>query len=166
MSLPVRGPGVRELDLALPPARLALLRGGRLRKRWRYVGFYTAELMLCTVEAQIGPIPQRWTAVALPDGSLHEGRDAVVRLELDEDPSAVIEVASPAGGDHYIWTRKQAGVPARGSARVAGEEHRLEGVAFVDESAGYHPRHTVWSWSAGNGRARDGRAVAWNLVTG
>src|SRR5205085_5147613 len=87
-------------------------------------------------------------------------------LELDEDPSAGIEVVSPAGGDHYIWTRKQAGVPARGSARVAGEEHRLEGVAFVDESAGYHPRHTVWSWSAGNGRARDGRAVAWNLVTG
>ena len=35
-----------------------------------------------------------------------------------------------------------------------------------DESAGYHPRHTVWSWSAGVGRTTDGRSVGWNLVSG
>jgi hypothetical protein len=35
-----------------------------------------------------------------------------------------------------------------------------------DESAGYHPRHTVWSWSAGVGRTKDGRSVGWNLVEG
>jgi hypothetical protein len=35
-----------------------------------------------------------------------------------------------------------------------------------DESAGYHPPHTVWSWSAGVGRARDGRRLGWNLVSG
>jgi hypothetical protein len=34
-----------------------------------------------------------------------------------------------------------------------------------DESAGYHPRHTVWSWSAGVGTA-GGRPVGWNLVSG
>ena len=39
-------------------------------------------------------------------------------------------------------------------------------VAFIDESAGYHDRHTAWKWSAGNGLTRDGRTVAWNLVTG
>jgi hypothetical protein len=38
--------------------------------------------------------------------------------------------------------------------------------AFIDESAGYHARHTAWRWSAGIGRAVDGRSVAWNLVTG
>jgi len=36
----------------------------------------------------------------------------------------------------------------------------------VDDSAGYHERHTVWRWSAGIGRSADGRAVAWNLVAG
>jgi hypothetical protein len=36
----------------------------------------------------------------------------------------------------------------------------------VDHSAGYHARHTVWSWSAGVGTSADGRPVAWNLVTG
>ena len=35
-----------------------------------------------------------------------------------------------------------------------------------DESAGYHPHHTVWSWSAGVGRTMDGRSVGWNLVSG
>ena len=35
-----------------------------------------------------------------------------------------------------------------------------------DESAGYHPHHTVWSWSAGVGETTDGRAVGWNLVSG
>jgi hypothetical protein len=35
-----------------------------------------------------------------------------------------------------------------------------------DESAGYHPRHTVWDWSAGIGVAVDGRALGWNLVAG
>jgi hypothetical protein len=37
---------------------------------------------------------------------------------------------------------------------------------MIDESAGYHRRHTAWLWSAGVGTARDGRPVGWNLVTG
>jgi hypothetical protein len=163
VPLPARGPAVRELGLALPPARLPLFSGARPRKQWRYVGFYSAELLLCTGDARIGPLPQRWAAVALPDGALHEGRGVSVELELDEGPG--VETVSPHGGS-YIWTRKQALVPARGRARFAGTERELEGVAFVDESAGYHARHTVWQWSAGNGRASDGRAVAWNLVAG
>ena len=98
-----------------------------------------------------------------PDGSLHEGSDVSIDLQLDEGPG--VETAT-AAGDHYIWTRKQGDVPCRGTIAVAGRELAVEGVAFVDESAGYHERHTVWKWSAGNGRAVDGRSVAWNLVTG
>jgi hypothetical protein len=37
---------------------------------------------------------------------------------------------------------------------------------MVDESAGYHARHTAWLWSAGVGRSADGRSLGWNLVTG
>jgi Protein of unknown function (DUF2804) len=162
--------------------RLPVLRGTRPLKRWRYVGMYTPELMLCVGEARVGVIPQRWWALALPDGTLRErtsvrrggvriegsrvlaeGRGVRIELELREGDG--VETTSPHGGS-WIWTRKQAGVPARGMVSIDGEERPIEAEAFIDDSAGYHARHTAWEWSAGNGRLEDGRAVAWNLVRG
>jgi hypothetical protein len=182
-SLPVRGPAVRDLGLPLPPARMRLLRRGRPLKRWRYIGVYGPELMLCAGEARVGGLPQRWWAVALPDGRLVErtssrriglnlstgrvlaaGRDLSIDLELDEADG--VEVVSEDGGA-YIWTRKQAGVPVRGRVAALGGVWDFDGpLAFVDDSAGYHARHTRWRWSAGLGRAAGGLPVAWNLVEG
>src|ERR687895_1394168 len=71
-GLPVRGPAVRELPLTLPPEHMPMWRRARLRKHWRYVGYYTGELMLCVGDARIGPIPQRWWAMAEPDGELRQ----------------------------------------------------------------------------------------------
>jgi Protein of unknown function (DUF2804) len=159
-TLPIRGADLR-------PERMPLLRRGRPLKRWRYVAVYGPELMLCIGDARIAGIPQRWWAVALPDGRLFEGDDlgaGVIDISLREGPG--VEVLSPHGRS-WIWTRKQAGIPVSGTVRVDGREHRVEGpLGFVDESAGYHARRTTWRWSAGIGRARDGRAVAWNLVEG
>ena len=175
-DLPVRGERVRDLGLRLPPLRMAPLRAGRPLKRWRYVGVYRPELMLCVGEAHVAGVRQRWWAIALPDGTLLEGRRGVrlrpghvqagdvIDLELDE--GAGVEVVSPHGRS-WVWTRKQGGVPVRGQVRVNGRTHALEGSdGFVDDSAGYHARHTAWRWSAGVGRAEDGRPVAWNLVDG
>jgi hypothetical protein len=181
-SLPVRGPAVRELGLALPPARMPLVRDRRPLKRWRYVGVYGPELMLCVGEARVGGLPQRWWAVALPDGTLRErttsGRGGVrlaprfarvaareVRIELELDEQSGVEIASPHGSS-YIWTRKQGGVPARGSVELDGARFEIDGPAFVDDSAGYHARRTSWRWSAGLGRGERGEALAWNLVEG
>jgi hypothetical protein len=183
MELPVRGPAVRSLGLQVPPARMRLVRGTRPRKRWRYVGYYAPELMLCVGDARIGPVPRRWWAVALPGGELRErttvGRGGVtlernalsvitpdVKIALTLQESDGVETASPTAAGHYIWTRKQADVTARGFAEVDGKHYDIDGIAFVDESAGYHDRHTAWKWSAGNGVTADGRAVAWNLVSG
>jgi hypothetical protein len=182
MDLPVRGERVRELGVVLPPRRMARMRGTRPLKRWRYVGYYAPDLMLCVGDARIGPVPQRWWAVAGPDGTLRErttiGRGGIdlggsgvrvdtedVRIDLQLDERDGVEIVSPAG-QHYIWTRKQAGVPVKGVVEVAGTRHDVDGRAFVDDSAGYHPRHTAWQWSAGHGRTVDGREIAWNLVTG
>lgn len=179
----MRGAAVRELGLVLPPDRMPLRDGRRPLKRWRYAGVFTEELMLCVAEAWVGPLPVRWWAVATPDGSLRERttngrggvdlRDGRVRVEapgariyLELGGDAAVETASPAGAS-YVWTRKQAGVEARGSVELAGRRHAIEGpCAVLDESAGYHPRHTAWRWSAGVGLAEDGRRVAWNLVAG
>jgi Protein of unknown function (DUF2804) len=182
-SLPVRGPAVRELGLPLPPGRMPLLHRGRPLKRWRYVGVYRPDLMLCVGEARVGGLPQRWWAVAFPDGSLCErtsarrigldlapGRVVVARrdlsIDLELDEAGGVEVVSSHGGG-YIWTRKQAGIPVRGRVAALGRVCELDGpFGFVDDSAGYHARHTRWRWSAGLGRATSGPAVAWNLVEG
>ncbi|MGH2979677.1 MAG: DUF2804 domain-containing protein, partial [Solirubrobacterales bacterium] len=140
-------------------------------------------LMLCVADARIGPVAQRWWAVVTPGGELHGrttvGRGGVmvvsgaaavmtdeVKIALVLQESGGVEVASPTSAGHYIWTRKQADVPARGIVDIRGRWQPLDGVAFVDDSAGYHDRHTAWKWSAGNGLTSDGRAVSWNLVTG
>jgi hypothetical protein len=180
--LPVRGPEVRRLDLPLPPGPMPLLRGARPLKRWRYVGVFDRELMLCVGDARVGVARRRWWAVAEPDGTLSErttasrggirleaGRVLVdageVRIDLELEESDGVEVVSPSGRQ-YIWTRKQAGARARGTVTLAGRERRVDCEAFVDESAGYHERHTAWRWSAGRGRGAGGERIAWNLVTG
>jgi uncharacterized protein DUF2804 len=147
-------------------------------KRWRYVGVFGPRIQLCVGDARIGPAPVRWWAIAEPGRPLREGRRGIelaagtvgvrdggveVALELDErDPVETVT----AYGRSFAWTAKQADVPARGTARVDGRAIDVDARAVVDVSAGYHPRHTAWRWSAGVGTLADGRSVGWNLVSG
>jgi hypothetical protein len=147
-----------------------------LHKRWRWVGAFSPELMLCAGDARVGPLPRRWWAVALPDGQLFKGSrgvhlspgrvlvDGAIDLQVEEN--AGFELRSKTPGGNIIWTRKQGGVPARGRATVGGRTYRVHARAIVDDSDGRHDRHTSWRWSAGVGVAEDGTAVAWNLVDG
>jgi hypothetical protein len=57
-------------------------------------------------------------------------------------------------------------LPARGFVELDGRRVEIDGLAVVDDTAGYHARHTSWLWSAGAGWARGGERVGWNLVTG
>jgi hypothetical protein len=181
-GLPVRGAAVRELGLPLPPERAPLIHGTRPLKRWCWVGVFGPELMLCAGDARVGPLRQRWWAVALPDRTLRErttaGRGGVhvspdrlsvdtrgARIEIELAPVHGVEVASPAG-EAWIWTRKRGGVRARGTVELDGVARQVDAEAVIDESAGYHPRHTAWRWSAGVGRGQGGERLAWNLVAG
>jgi hypothetical protein len=87
------------------------------------------------------------------------------RIELELEHADGVEVASPAG-EAWIWTRKRGGVRASGTVELDGVSRNVEAEAVVDESAGYHPRHTAWQWSAGVGRGAGGEPIAWNLVDG
>ena len=77
-----------------------------------------------------------------------------------------VESVCPAGERTYVWTRKRVGTPIQADIRIGDQRWRTDARAVEDESAGYHPHHTVWSWSAGVGSTSDGRAVGWNLVAG
>lgn len=178
MQLPARGQAVRELGLPLPPARMPRWQALRPLKRWRYVGVFGPELQLCVGDARVGPVPVRWWAIAEPGKPLREGRRGVglergairvtegdIDISLEVDEMYGIETLTPYGRT-FAWTSKQANVPARGRVRVEGRELAVDSRAVIDVSAGYHPRHTSWKWSAGVGRLDDGRTVGWNLVTG
>lgn len=82
------------------------------------------------------------------------------------DCGAWAESICPNGEGGYVWTRKR---PSWIDLDLdLGERGRIRETlrGIEDESAGYHPRHTVWDWSAGVGTSVDGRQVAWNLVQG
>jgi hypothetical protein len=155
-----------------PPERMPLMRGGRPRKAWTYVGAYGPDVMLCAASARIGPIPIAWWAVwdrttqRLTEGRrgvtvspTHAAARGVFELALT-DGSSPVEVVS-THGRQQIWTRKRI-VTARG--RLG--DRPLELRAIVDESAGHHARHTAWRWSAGVGVSDAGEEIAWNVVDG
>jgi hypothetical protein len=163
------------------PARQGL----RALKAWRYVGVYGPDLMLCLASVRIGPARQSfWAVWDRARQQLHErtqmgagavslapGRASIVaaspaielELELEEVPG--IETVCPSGRS-YAWTRKQGGIRARGSISIEGRSESIDGRAVIDDTAAYYERHTSWRWSAGVGRAVDGRELAWNLVAG
>ena len=180
-----RGPGPGRPNLPLPPGPMPVLRSGRMRKRWRYVGVYGPELMLCAAAVQVGPLRQSfWSLWDRESGREHgrtqlrpggdvsidgacltvDGDGIDARLTLGE--AEAVESVCPSGRRGYGWTRKRAGVPVSGSLRTPERSVEVNALGVDDESAGYHQRHTSWFWSAGIGEAGDGRAVAWNLVEG
>ncbi|HEX6229716.1 MAG TPA: DUF2804 family protein [Solirubrobacterales bacterium] len=184
-QLPWRGPGQGRPDLPIPPGKMPLWRDGSLRKRWRYVAAFDEEMILCAARAQVGPFAQSfWVAwdrrrghrfgntilrrsdreVKLSGPRIGiEARDLRASLVLGE--STPVESICPSGTG-WGWTRKRVGMPVNGLVKVGVREWPIHGQGVDDESAGYHQRHTSWLWSAGVGRAEDGRALAWNLVEG
>lgn len=156
-------------------------------KLWRYLGVFTPEASICVARVRVGPLrdafwaiwdraasrlthgagPRAGRVVMAPGRVLVSARGARIEIGLDEEPGIETVCAS---GASYAWTRKQLAVPARvrvelGTRRPA-RGFELAGLAVVDDTAAYYERHTRWHWSAGIGRARDGRPLAWNLVAG
>lgn len=183
--LPWRGPGGERPDLPLPPGPMPLRSGGQTRKRWRYVGVFDAEVMLCAARAEVGPLGQsfwilwdrgrrrHYARTTLRPGSRELRMDGAaieidspgLRASLRLGESEPVESICPSG-DAWAWTRKRGGVPVEGTIEIPGRRWAVSGRGIDDESAGYHRRRTSWRWSAGVGSDRDGRALAWNLVEG
>jgi hypothetical protein len=164
---------------------MPLFENRQLRKRWRYVGLFSEELMLCAARAEVGPLSQSFWVFWDREGRRHDAHTSLVpgsrevtldgpRLEIDGPnlraslrlgESEAVETTCPSG-KAQAWTRKRAGMAVEGEVEVPGRRWRVSGRGVDDESAGHHARHTSWRWSAGVGKSADGRALAWNLVEG
>ena len=172
----------RRAHAGLRP-RLIPMRTGRPLKRWRYVGVYAPELMVCAGLVRVAGVPQSfWAVWDRATGILHERtQPGHGRIELSDEGARVaagdvhvalalepagepVEVLSPHGAAP-IWTRKLP-VRARGTVTLGPRRVALAATGLIDESAGWHARETAWSWSAGVGTSVAGEPVAWNLVDG
>ena len=184
-DLPARGAAVRGLGLPLPPQRMPRRQGARPLKRWRYVGVYGPELMLCVGEARIGPVPQRWWAVALPDGTLRQqttigrggvelstglavgrrARTCAFDLDLEEDEG--VETVSPGGEPQLDLDPQAGGLPGARvrRARRPPLRDRRRGVRRRERRLPRAP-HLVELVGGRTAARRTGERVAWNLVDG
>ena len=186
--LPWRGAVDDRPELPVPPDPMPLFLGRRFRKRWRWVGAFADNLIVFAAIVQVGPaamtfwgiwdrerrrlwertrrdLPGRRRDVVMRGTSVRV-RAGSIGFDLEFDQGYPIESMCPNGEGGYSWTRKAAGMPVRGELRIGRRTNPLQGFGVTDDSAGYHQRYTSWMWSAGVGAARDGRKVAWNLVTG
>jgi hypothetical protein len=186
--LPWRGNPDERPGLPIPPDPMPLLLGRRMRKRWRWVGAFADNLIVFAAIVRVGPaamtfwgiwdrerrrlwertrrdFPGRRRQVDMRGRSVRV-RAGSIAFDLEFEQGYPIESMCPNGEGGYSWTRKEAGTPVSGEVRIGRRTSPLVGLGVIDESAGYHRRYTSWNWSAGVGTARDGRKVAWNLVTG
>src|SRR3954463_4257530 len=118
---------------------MPMWRGTRPLKRWRYVGVFCDEVMLCVGDARVGPLRQRFWAVSEPGRPITSGKGGVQingpHVTVDTRDVRIrgprVPVDTGAGGwgggrggaagveprhEDDVWTRKQAGVPASGEA--------------------------------------------------
>ena len=103
---------------------------------------------------------------AEPRGQRRRAPTGRVALDFTLEEDAGIEALCPHGRG-YVWTRKQAGVAARGTIAIDGGPPRaIEAQAVIDDTAGYHARVTEWRWAAGVGVDSAGAPLAFNLVEG
>jgi hypothetical protein len=141
------------------------------RKQWRWVGVFGPRVMACAAWASVGAARVSWWAVldretgAFAERGRRTWRGVSVArdraevpgvLSLRWAPGRAIEAASM-----NAWTRK---TPLQVTGTALGIPVACAGL--LDESAGRHPRHTSWLWSAGAGVTRAGAPVMWNLVEG
>ena len=113
--------------------------------------------------SQIRIVPEgttRHVSVTAPGGVRVE-----LALQRDDDP---LRVASQAGYNGWVYTRKSAGLPVRGQVRWGGKHYdcddRVRGA--IDWSCGYMRRETAWNWASLAGVLADGRSVGLNLAAG
>ncbi len=149
-GLPWRGPGDGRPDLPLPPGKVPLRRNGSWRKRWRYLGVFSDELLLCAARVGVGPIGQTFWAVWDRESNkmvertrlLAPGARGDVWTERADDKDAGRIDWAPDGGEAMVRieaARSDRDEEVRAFLRV-GDGAWVESVCPTGEDDGY-----VWT---------------------
>ena len=114
--------------------------------------------MLCAAQGRIGLIPFSWWAVWDRDAAAE--RSSPRGVSVSAQRVAVrgvfeLELAGVAAGrrSHRATAGRSGRASASCTARGVCGGRPVDARALIDESAGYHARHTAWRWSAGVGTA-------------
>lgn len=112
--------------------------------------------------------PPGATAYRLQVESREISVDAVLETEGAPPPLvAICDLAALGPGGGVNVTEKRALLRSAGVLRVGKQTLPLDdALGGMDYTQGLLPRHTAWYWAFLLGRARDGAAVAVNLVSG
>ncbi len=95
-----------------------------------------------------------------------EGLVLDAELDATNAPSGLVLIAPVPDGPLNV-TQKTSGLSARGTVRINGVVHSLDGgYGGFDYTNGLLARHTAWRWAFATGRDADGRCVGLNLVEG
>ena len=152
-------------DLPLPPARMALLRGGRPLKRWRYVGAFGRRAHAVRRAARsgraarvVGGVGRRAAARAHASprrrGALRPGGH--VRDRRDRPPRR-------RGRGRRVAHRTASSTSGRASRPAGRPRHgrrpRARGLAVVDDTAGYHARTRSGGGRPASARGRRARRL-------
>src|ERR1700682_2252280 len=185
--MPSITPAAADVVRGGPAAHMRLFHGSRPLKRWRYVGVFCDELMVCAARFQVGFLKQSfWAVLCRADGRLRERtrslawrgavdfvceapgiRDGAMdagsgRLRVCDGGVLLDLVLQEAPGIQAVCAHGREEVWTRKQAGIPAHGT----LAVVYDTAGYHARQTEWRWTAGVGETADGVALAWNLVAG
>lgn len=120
-GLPWRGPGEGRPGLALPPDKVPIRRNGSWRKRWRYLGAFADELLLCAARVQVGPLGQTFWAVWDRERcELHERTRTIVPMLARGE--VWTELAEGEDKGRIDWAPESGGTLVRIEAAPAGDE--------------------------------------------
>jgi Domain of unknown function (DUF2804), C-terminal len=150
-ELPWRGPGPARPELPLPPDRVPVRRRGSWRKRWRYLGAFSEELLLCAARVGVGPLGQTFWAVW--DRERSSMRERTRMLAPIARGEVWTEPPSSGEGGRIEWAPEDGGALVRIEAAAKGSEEEevraflrvgegpwVESVCPTGEDGGY-----VWT---------------------
>lgn len=132
-GLPWRGPGPDRPDLPLPPDRLPLRRNGTWRKKWRYLGAFGEELLLCAASVQVGPVGQTfWAVWDREERRLYERTQMIVPMLARGEVWTELGVEDT---DRIDWAPEVGGTEVRIEAAAKRDSEQVRGFLHAGEGS-------------------------------
>jgi hypothetical protein len=109
-------------DRPLPPGKVPLRRNGSWRKRWRYLGAFSDELLICAARVQVGPAGQTfWAIWDRERRELHERTRTILPLIARGEVWTELDQGEHTGS--IDWAPEKGGTVVRIEAAPKRDEH-------------------------------------------